>query len=42
MEDIMSDCLYDTGDFPKLNKMERSDIKGTTGTHLVTSLNVFS
>ena len=32
----------DTGAFPKLNKMDKNDIEGASGTQLVTSLNIFS
>ena len=36
------DCSDDTGAFPNINKMYRSEIEGDTGAQLVMSLNVFS
>ena len=41
-ENMWNDWSYDTGDFPKLNKTEKIDIEGASGTKLLTSLNVFS
>ena len=42
VEQMWNYCSGDTGDFPKLSKMEINNIKGASGTKLVTSLNVFS
>ena len=42
VENMWSDFSDETGSFPKLKKMERSDIENVTGTYLVTSLNAFS
>ena len=36
------DCSDDTGAFKKIENMERSDVKDTTGTQLETIINLFS
>ena len=38
VEKMCSGCSEDTGVFPNINEMERSDIEGSTGIQLVTSL----
>ena len=42
VKNMWSGFSDDTGAFPKLNNMERNDIKNTTGMKLATSINVFS
>ena len=42
MEKMWSDFSQDTGSFPNMNNMERSDIEGATGMQLERSLNSFS
>ena len=42
MENMWSYLSGTTVSFPKLNKMERSDIESSTRMQLVTSLNIFS
>ena len=39
---MWKNCSDDTGDFPKLNKMEENDIEGASETQLARSLTVFS
>ena len=42
VEKVWNDFSCDTGAFPKMNNMEKNDIKGASEAQLVTSLNVFS
>ena len=41
-ENMWNDCSDNTGAFTKLNKMEKNDIGGASGTQLATSITVFS
>ena len=42
VENMWKDCSDDTGVFPNMNKIEKNDTNGASGTHLATSLNVFN
>ena len=42
VEKMWNDCSDDTRAFLKLNKKEKNDIEGASGTQLVTILNIFS
>ena len=42
VENMCNDFSDDTGDFSKLNKMQKNDTEDSSGTYLVNSLNVFS
>ena len=42
VEKMWNSFSDDTGGFTKLNNMDNNDIGGAIGTHLVTSLNIFS
>ena len=42
VENMWNDSSDNTGDFHKLNNMDKNDIEGASGTQLVTSLNIFS
>ena len=39
---MWNDCSDDTGGYPKMNNMEKNDIESSSGTQLLTSLNIFS
>ena len=41
-ENMLKDCSDDTGAFTNLNKMEKDDMEGASGTQLARSLTVFS
>ena len=39
---MWNDCSDETGDFTNMNQIEKNDIKGASGTQLLTSIDVFS
>ena len=42
VENMWNDFSEDIGAFPELNKMDKNDTEGASGTQMVTSINIFS